>query len=146
MREGKWQNAIEIIKPLENDYPLLADYVLLDLATCYEKSGDSEEAMNILRKIVKKYKSFPLYRKTYQRILELGKSGDSTVLVTDYDLYLQEFPQDSKAAWEKTGLLEKSGRSDEARALRKEIFFYRQLLYHERLRSPQNGRFSAFLR
>jgi soluble lytic murein transglycosylase len=123
MREGKWQKAIEIIQPLENDYQLLADYVLLDLATCYEKSGDSEGALNALRKIVKNYKSSPLYRKSYQKILELGKSGDITALLADYDLYLKEFPQDSKVAWDKAGLLEKSGRSDETRALRKEIFF-----------------------
>ncbi|MCX5832313.1 MAG: transglycosylase SLT domain-containing protein [Deltaproteobacteria bacterium] len=123
MREGKWQKAIEIVKPLENDYQLLADYVLLDLATCYEKSGDSERALNALRKIVKIYKTSPLYRKSYQKILDLGKSGDITALFADYDLYLKEFPQDSKVAWDKAGLLEKSGRSDEARALRKEIFF-----------------------
>jgi soluble lytic murein transglycosylase len=123
MREGKWQKAIEIVKPLENDYQLLADYVLLDLATCYEKSGDSERALNALRKIVKIYKTSPLYRKSYQKILDLGKSGDITALLADYDLYLKEFPQDSKVAWDKAGLLEKSGRSDETRALRKEIFF-----------------------
>ena len=123
MREGKWQKARDIIKPLENDYPLLADYVLFDLATCYEKSGDSEGAMNTLRKIVKNYKTSPLYRKAYQKVLDLGKSGDIIALLTDFDLYLQEFPQDSKAAWEKTGLLEKTGRTDEARTLRKEIFF-----------------------
>jgi soluble lytic murein transglycosylase len=123
MREGKWQKAMEVIKPLENDYPLLADYVLLDLATCYEKSGDGEGAMQSLRKILKNFKSSPLYRKAYQKILDLGKSGDIAALLTDCDLYLQEFPEDSKTAWEKTGLLEKSGRSEEARALRKEIFF-----------------------
>lgn len=123
MREGKWQRAMEFIKPLENDYPLLADYVLFDLATCYEKSGDSEGAMNTLRKIVKNYKKSPLYRKAYQKILELGKGGNITALLADFDLYLQEFPQDSKATWEKTGLLEKNGQRDEARALRKEIFF-----------------------
>lgn len=123
MREGKWPKALENIKPLENDYPLLADYVLLDLATCYEKSGDMEKAMNSLRKIIKQYKSSPLYRKAYQKILDLGKSGDIAILLIDFDLYLKEFPLDSKAAWEKTGLLEKSGRGDEAGALRKEIFF-----------------------
>ena len=123
MGEGKWQKAMEILKPLENDYPLLADYVLLDLATCYEKSGNFEEALNTLRKVLKNFKSSILYRKAYQKILELGKNGDINVLLTDYDLYLQEFPQDSKAVWEKTLLLEKKGRSDEARSLWKEIFF-----------------------
>lgn len=123
MREGKWQKARDVIKPLENDYPLLADYVLFDLATCYEKAGDSEGAMHTLRKMVKYYKSSPLYRKAYQKILELGKTGSTTALLTDFELYLQEYPQDSKAVWEKTALLEKMGRTDEARALRKEIFF-----------------------
>ena len=83
LREGKWQKALEIIKPLENDYQLLADYVLWDLATCYEKSGDSQGAMNTLRKIVKNYKDSPLYRKAYQKILDLGKSGDIAALLND---------------------------------------------------------------
>ena len=123
MSEGKWQKALEIIKPLENNYQLLADYVLFDLATCYEKSGDTEKTLNTLRKIVKDYKSSPLYRKAYQKILDLGRGSDITTLLADFDLYLKEFPQDSKAVWEKSGLLEKSGHTADAGALRKEIFF-----------------------
>ncbi|PIP08173.1 MAG: hypothetical protein COX51_04995, partial [Syntrophobacteraceae bacterium CG23_combo_of_CG06-09_8_20_14_all_50_8] len=39
-----------------------------------------------------------------------------------YDLYISEFPQDSKALWEKAELLEKAGRKEEAFPVWKEIF------------------------
>jgi len=123
LREGKWQKALEIMKPLEHDYLLLADYVLWDLAACYEKSGDIDKALSTLRKIVKNHKNSSLYRKAYEKILDLGKDGDVSALLTDYNLYLQDFPQASRVAWDKTVLLAKSGRNDEANDLRKEIFF-----------------------
>ncbi|HLE19327.1 MAG TPA: tetratricopeptide repeat protein, partial [Syntrophales bacterium] len=113
MREGKWKEALEIFKPLEDNYTLLGDYVLFDIAACYEKSGAADEALTFLRKIASNYKKSPLYRKAYNRILEIGKDVDITAALTDFDLYLGEFPRDSKILWEKTEILEKLGRKEE---------------------------------
>ncbi|HLA05762.1 MAG TPA: transglycosylase SLT domain-containing protein [Syntrophales bacterium] len=123
MREGKWKEALEIFKPLEDNYTLLGDYVLFDIAACYEKSGAADEALTFLRKIASNYKKSPLYRKAYNRILEIGKDIDITAALTDFDLYLGEFPRDSKILWEKTEILEKLGREAETFALWKELFF-----------------------
>lgn len=122
MQEGKWQNALEIIKPLVNDYPLLTDYVLRDMAVCYEKSGDEKEAVNTLRKLISGYQGSPLYLKAYDKLLEIGNNGDIASNLVDCDLYLKEFPRDSKTLWQKSCLLAKSGRTTEARALQREIF------------------------
>ena len=123
LQEEKWQQGLEILKPLEKDYELLADYVLWDMAACYEKTGNPEEALNSLRKIVGKHKKSPLYRRAFLKILEIGKSRDPLDVLADFDLYLKEFPQDGKALWEKAVFLEKSDRRDDASALWKEIFF-----------------------
>ncbi len=123
LQEEKWQQGLEILKPLASNYELLADYVLWDIATCYEKTGNPEEALNSLRKIVGQHKKSPLYRRAFLKILEIGKKGDAPDVLADFDLYLKEFPQDGKALWEKAVFLEKSNRKDDASALWKEIFF-----------------------
>lgn len=122
MQEGEWQKALEIIKPLVNDYPLLTDYLLRDIAICYEKSGDSKEAAGTLREIISGYKGSPLYLKAYDKLLEIGSNGDILSAMADCDFYLKEFPRDSKTLWTKSCLLAKSGRKDEALILHREIF------------------------
>ena len=122
MRERKWKEALEILKPLEDNYTLLGDYVLFDIAACYEKSGAADKALTFLRKITSNYKKSPLYRKAYNRILEIGKDIGITAALTDFDLYLGEFPLDSKILWEKTEILEKLGRKEETFTMWKELF------------------------
>ncbi|MDP2725038.1 MAG: tetratricopeptide repeat protein, partial [Syntrophales bacterium] len=123
MREGKWKGALEILKPLEDNYTLLGDYVTFDIAACYEQSGATDEALTFLRKITSNYKKSPLYRKAYNRILKIGKDFNITDALKDFDLYLVEFPRDSKILWEKTEILEKLGRKEETFTLWKELFF-----------------------
>ncbi len=121
MQEEKWQKALEALESLENAYPLLSDYVLWDLATCYEKSGAWEKRGGVLRKIISGHKDSPLYRKAFEKLMEIDKNGDTAIALADCDLYLREFPADSKALWNKSCLLEKSGRKEEALTLRREI-------------------------
>jgi len=123
MQEEKWAKALDIFKSLEKDYILLGDYVLLDMAACYEKSGDADRAAATLRKLLDSYKKSPLYRKAYRKILAIGKSRDMEAALVAFDLYLKEFPQDSAALWEKAEILEKLDRKDEAFTLWKELFF-----------------------
>jgi len=121
MQEAEWQKALEIFKPLMNDYPLLTDYLLRDIAICYEKSGDLQEASATLRKIISDHRQSPLYLKAYKKILEIGNADDVASNLADYDLYLKEFPRDSKTLWGKSCLLSKSGHNDAALALQREI-------------------------
>ncbi len=123
MQQSQWEKALKNFQTLEKDYTLLSDYVLFDMAACYEKSGEKDKAVASLKKIVSDYKNAFLYRKAFRRILEIEKGGDIKVVLKDYDLYLREFPQDSKTLWEKAELLEKSGMHEEALPIWKEIFF-----------------------
>lgn len=123
MQEEKWANALDIFKSLEKGYILLGDYLLLDMASCYEKSGDAERAAASLRKLLGNYKKSSLYRKAYRKILAIEKSRDMEAALVAFDLYLKEFPQDSTALWEKAEILEKLDRKDEAFTLWKELFF-----------------------
>jgi soluble lytic murein transglycosylase len=123
MQEEKWAKALDIFKSLEKDYLLLGDYVLLDMAACYEKSGDMGSAEASLRKLLISYKKSTLYRKAYRKILAIAKNRDIEAALVSYDLYLKEFPQDSAALWEKAEIFEKLDRKDEAFAIWKELFF-----------------------
>ncbi len=122
MKEEKWTKALEYFSSLEKNYPLLEDYLLFDMGGSYLKSGAVEEALAAFRSILGTHRNSPLYRKAYRKILEIEKIIDTAAALDDLEAYLREFPQDSKALWEKAGLLEKVGRPDEAMLLLKEIF------------------------
>jgi soluble lytic murein transglycosylase len=122
MQQSQWEKALKNFQALEKDYTLLNDYILFDMSACYEKSGEKDKAVACLRKIASNFKNSSLYRKAFRRILEIEKGGDLKVVLTDYDFYLREFPQDSKTVWEKADLLEKSGMNEEALLIWKEIF------------------------
>ena len=122
MQESQWTKALEKFQSLEKDYVLLSDYVLYDMAVCYEKSGEKDKAIAALKRIISDRKNSPLYRKAFRKILEITKDDDINAALRHYDLYISEFPQDSKALWEKAELLEKAGRKEEAFPVWKEIF------------------------
>jgi soluble lytic murein transglycosylase len=122
MQEGQWTKALENFKPLEKDYVLLIDYVLYDMAACYEKVGEKDKAIATLKRIVSDYKGSPIYRKAFHRIIEITKNDNIKTVLGYYDLYIREFPQDSKALWEKAELFEKAGMKEEAFPIWKEIF------------------------
>ena len=122
MQESQWTKALEKFQSLEKDYVLLSDYVLYDMAVCYEKSGEKDKAIAALKRIISDRKNSPLYRKAFRKILEITKDDDINAALRHYDLYISEFPHDSKALWEKAELLEKAGRKEEAFPVWKEIF------------------------
>ncbi|MDO9585800.1 MAG: transglycosylase SLT domain-containing protein, partial [Syntrophales bacterium] len=122
MQESQWTKALENFQALEKDYVLLIDYVLYDMAACYEKSGEKDKAIATLKRIISDRKNSPLYRKAFRRIIEITKDDDINAALRHYDLYISEFPRDGKALWEKAELLEKAGMKEEAFPIWKEIF------------------------
>lgn len=122
MQENQWTKALENFKALEKDYLLLVDYVLYDMAACYEKTGEKDKAIATLKRIISDHKSSPLYRKAFCRIIEIIKNDDIKSALKHYDLYIREFPHDGKALWEKAELLEKAGMKEAAFPIWKEIF------------------------
>lgn len=123
MQEGQWQKALENFRVLEKQYTLLTDYMLYDMAACYEKSGEKDKALAVLIKIISDYKDSPVYRKAFRRVIEITKENDLKSALGFYDRYLEEFPQDCSALLGKADLLNKAGLKTDALAIWKEIFF-----------------------
>jgi len=122
MQEGHWTIALKKFHAVEKDYVILNDYVLFDMAACYEKSGEKDKAVEALKRIINGRKDSPLYRKAFRGIIEITKE-DIKESLRYYDLYTSEFPQDAKALWEKAELLKKAGATEKAFSIWEEVFF-----------------------
>ena len=122
LKANKWQEAIPLLESLEKDYPLLADYILFDRASCYERLGDLAGAVDCFKKIVVTYKNSPLYRKSFLKLLELKTRLEGEAALQDYELYLAEFPNDEPILMSKAELLVKLGREREAEVLWQKLF------------------------
>ncbi|MDI6725787.1 MAG: transglycosylase SLT domain-containing protein [Smithellaceae bacterium] len=122
MQAGQFHKALESLKAARGPLTSLPDYLLFDEASCLEKTGDVEGALGKYREIIRSHKSSLLYRPAFRRVLELGRKWHPEMALVEYNLYLKEFPSDSRVLFDLAKLQEEAGRPSEALALHREVF------------------------
>jgi soluble lytic murein transglycosylase len=122
MKEGQWEKSLEILIPIQKDYGLIRDYLLLDIAKCYEKLNDKEKALGIYEKVINDYKISPVYKKTFAKAVELKKEINPEAAIQLVNSYTKEFPGDDKGVYAKAEILKKLGREKDASELFAEVF------------------------
>ncbi|MDZ4165154.1 MAG: transglycosylase SLT domain-containing protein [Smithellaceae bacterium] len=122
MQAGQFHKALESLNKARGPLQSLPDYLLFDEAACLEKTGDVEGALGKYREIIRSHKSSPLYRPAFRRVLELGRKWHPEIALVEYNLYLKEFPSDSRVLFDLAKLLEEAGRPSQALALHREVF------------------------
>lgn len=84
LEQGQATKAIELLQGLDQDYPVLAPYVLSKRAQAYELAGDAERAKSVWEELLQRYPNDPA---AAEALLTLGKSKPEY-----WDQAIAEFP------------------------------------------------------
>ncbi len=122
MQGGQYRKALDSLRVAGGSLNSIKDYLTFDEALCLEKTGDIEGAVGKLREILRSHKSSLLYRPAFRRLIELGRTWQPELALVEYNLYLQEFPGDSRVMFDLAKLLEETGMHSEALRWRREVF------------------------
>jgi soluble lytic murein transglycosylase len=119
---GQLDASVRELETAQKDYPLLGDYALYYLSCAYRKLDDHKKALESARALIKRYPDSPLRRKA--QAMEANEAmevpGENALKI--FAAYLQEYPDDEKAAMTYGSLLKKAGETEKAAAVFKKIY------------------------
>ncbi|GAB4437420.1 MAG: transglycosylase SLT domain-containing protein [bacterium] len=122
MTAGNLVDAVGILEELAATDYILKDYVLFDLAECYQKLGERKAAFEKFIEVVEKYKSSPLFKKAYLSAIKLKSSEDLEEAEKLAKDFLQNISDDDLSAAEVINIFVKKGRGKEFEPLLKRLF------------------------
>ncbi len=123
IQAGQFDQALGLLQEIKLSHFTLQDYLLFDEALCLEKTGRTAEAAQNHRFIINTHKKSPVRRRSFLKLLELGRINWPETVGEDYRLYLQEFPDDLRVSLEFAQLLERGNGRTEAINLYRRVFF-----------------------
>ena len=116
----KYEDAIKSLPIAEKEFPLLGDYALLWLSDAYHETGNHEDALKIIRSLLKKYPDSPLKKKARMRELTEAQKVPGENIQQLFESFIKDYPKDSDTKYVYARWLQKNN-ADAAKLIFKEI-------------------------
>jgi len=122
LEKKKFQDAISSLSQAEEEFPLLGDYALFWLADAYHETGNHQESLKVVRKLLKKYPLSPLSKRArFEEIREAEEVSEEDIAPL-YESYLKTFPDDSEMKFLYAEWLKKDGQKEKAKSVFKDVY------------------------
>lgn len=123
MSAKNFEDAVSVLELLADSDYILKDYVIFDLAYCYQQLGENDLALENYMKIIEKYRSSPMFKKSLLpaiRLKSLKNLYEAERMGKDY---LANFSDDDEIATEIIRFFVNMGRAKEFENNLKNMFF-----------------------
>ena len=122
LEKKKFQDAISSLSEAEKEFPLLGDYALLWLSDAYHETGNHENSLKAVRKLLIKYPFSPLAKRARLAEIREAQEVSEDGVATLYESYLKEFPDDSETKFLYACWMKKEGEMAKAQAVFRDVY------------------------
>ncbi len=97
LEAGRYAEAITNLSVAKEEFLILADYALSYLAEAYHYSGEHDKALDAIQMLLQQYPSSVLKKKARMVEIRETKDSGSNKLLSLYEAYVRDFPDDEEA-------------------------------------------------
>lgn len=121
-KKGSYENAVAALTKALKKLPVIGDYSLLYISKAYIETGNTDESLKNIRKLLTKYPDSPLKKEAMGiEILNALTTGDEDKAIQLLESYVNGFPSDEETKF-LFGWLLKKRQDDRAKLLFKQVY------------------------